>query len=102
MGFSADLYGGSSNINRIYDIIQELFWKKQNGRPMDDHYGEFNRLAEELRQIFLIMSDVKQMQNQWNMLMVLTYLSTSILFILQTALKLSEALLRALYQRLTS
>jgi len=27
-------------------------------------------------QIFLITSDVKQMQNQWNQLMVLTYLGT--------------------------
>jgi len=30
----------------VYDVIQELFWKK-NGQPMNDHYSEFNRLAEE-------------------------------------------------------
>ena len=54
-----------------YDIIQKLFWKKQNGKPMNDYYSEFNRLAEKLRQIFLITSDMKQMQNQWNRLMVL-------------------------------
>jgi len=44
--FLRDLYEGSSNINRAYDVIQELLRKKQNGRPMDDHYGEFNHLAE--------------------------------------------------------
>jgi len=47
-----------------YDVIQELLGKKQNSRPMDDHNDEFNRLAEELHQIFSITSDVKQMQNQ--------------------------------------
>ena len=44
--------------------------KKQDGRPIDAHYGEFNRLEKELRQI------LKQMQNQWNRLIVLTYLGT--------------------------
>ena len=44
--FLRDLYKGSSNINRAYDVIQELLRKKQNGRPIDDHYGEFNHLAE--------------------------------------------------------
>ena len=62
--FLWELYGGSSNINRAYDVIHELFRKKQNGQPIYDHYGEFNHLAEEFRQIFLIMSDVKQMQKQ--------------------------------------
>jgi len=38
--------------------------EEENVQLMDDHYGEFNRLAEELRQIFLITSDVKQMQNK--------------------------------------
>jgi len=74
--FLADLYGGRSDVNRAYDVIQELFRKKQDGKHMDDHYGEFNRLAEELRQIFPITGDIKQMQNQWNRLMVLTYLGT--------------------------
>ena len=50
-------------MSMAYDIIQELF-KKQIDQPMDDHYGEFNRLAEKLRQIILIMSDTQQMQNQ--------------------------------------
>ena len=36
---------------------------KQGGKPMDDHYCAFNRLAEELRQIFPITSNVQQMQN---------------------------------------
>ena len=57
--FLRDLYGGNNNIYRAYDVIQELFWKK-TGQPMDDHYIEFNCLAEELRQIFSITSDVKQ------------------------------------------
>ena len=57
--FLRDLYGGSNNINMAYDIIHELFRKKQNGHLIDDHYIEFNRLAEEFRQIFLIRSDVK-------------------------------------------
>ena len=39
---------------------------------MDDYCGEFNRLVNELWQIFSITSDVQQMQNQWNQLMVLT------------------------------
>ena len=43
---------------------------------MYDYYGEFNHLAEEFRQIFSITFDMKQMQNQWNQLMVLTYLGT--------------------------
>ena len=46
-----------------YDVIQELFWKKQNNQPMRDHYGEFNRLADELHQVFSITSDMKQMYN---------------------------------------
>ena len=54
-----------------YSIIQEPFRKNQNGQPMDYHYN-FNHLTEELRQIFSIMSDVKQMQNQRNWMMVLT------------------------------
>ena len=62
--FLKDLYGGIGNISRAYDVIQELFRKKQDGQPMDAHYGEFNRPSEELRQIFLITLDVKQMQNQ--------------------------------------
>ena len=41
--FLRELYGESNNIN-IYDVIQELFRKKQNGQPMD---GEFNSLAKE-------------------------------------------------------
>ena len=47
-----------------YDVVQELFQKKQNDQPMDGHYGELNHLAEEFRQIFSITSDVKQMHNQ--------------------------------------
>ena len=52
--FLCELYR-RSNINIAYDVIQELFRKKQNGQPMYDHYNKFNRLAKELRQIFLIM-----------------------------------------------
>ena len=74
--FLKDLWGESGNINRIYDVIQKLFRKKQDGRPMDAHYGEFSRLAEDLRQKFSITYDVKQMQSQWNQLMILAYLST--------------------------
>jgi hypothetical protein len=74
--FLCDLYGGRSNVNRAYDVIQELFRKKQDGKNMDDHYGEFNCLTEELRQIFPITEDVKQMQNQWNRLIVITYFGT--------------------------
>jgi hypothetical protein len=44
-----DLYKGSSNINMTYDVIQELFRKKQSDKPIDDYYDEFNRLTEELR-----------------------------------------------------
>jgi len=33
---------------------------------MDNLYGKFNCLTEELHKIFLITSDVKQMQNEWN------------------------------------
>ena len=76
MGFSKSLYRGSDNINRVYDVIQELSRKKQDCRPMDAHDGEFNRIVEKLRQIFSITSDVKQTKNQWNQLMVLTYLGT--------------------------
>ena len=43
---------------------------------MDAHYGELNRLTKELRRIFFITSNVMQIQNQWNWLMVLTYLGT--------------------------
>ena len=46
-----------------YDVIHELFRKKQNGQPMDDHYDKFNRIAEELRRVFSITSGAKQMQN---------------------------------------
>ena len=53
MIFLRELYRGHININRAYDVIHELFWQKKNGKPMDDHYGEFNRLEKELRQIFL-------------------------------------------------
>ena len=74
--FLKDLYRVSDKISRAYDVIQELFQKKQDGRTMDAHYGEFNRLAEELRQIFPITSDIKYMQNQRNRLTVLTYVGT--------------------------
>ena len=57
--FLHELYGGGNNINRAYDVIQELFRKKQNDKAIDDHYDKFNRLAKEIRQIFLIISDVK-------------------------------------------
>ena len=43
--FLCELYEGSINIKRAYDVIQELFRKKQKGKPMDDHYDELNRLA---------------------------------------------------------
>ena len=56
------LYGRSGNINRAYEVIQELFQKKQDDRIMDAHYSEFNRLAKEFRQIFFITSDVKHMR----------------------------------------
>ena len=59
--FLSELYGESSNINMAYSIIQEPFRKNQNGQPIDYHYN-FNHLTEELRQIFLIMYYVKQMQ----------------------------------------
>jgi len=61
--FLHELYGGNNNINMAYDVIQELFRKKQNGQPMDDHYDKFNRIAEELRRVFSITSGAKQMQN---------------------------------------
>jgi len=32
-----------------YDVVQELFRKKHNGWPMDDYYGDFNRLVEKLQ-----------------------------------------------------
>ena len=47
--FLKDLYGGSDTINRAYDVILELFQKKQNSQRMDAHYREFNCLEEELR-----------------------------------------------------
>jgi len=59
--FLQELYGGSGNANKAYDVIQKLFRMKQGSQPMDDQYGEFNRLAEELRQIFPITSNVQQM-----------------------------------------
>ena len=76
MVFSERSLWRKRQISKVYDVIQELFRKKRDGRPMDDHYGEFNLLAKELWQTFSITSDVKQMQNQWNQLMVLTYLGT--------------------------
>ena len=80
-------------MSMAYDIIQELF-KKQIDQPMDDHYGEFNRLAEEFRQIILIMSDTQQMQNQWNRLMLLTYLGIlDLIYSSVRSLRLWEALL---------
>jgi len=56
--FLCELFGG--NINRDYDVIHELLRKKHNCQLMDDHYGEFNRVAEEFHEIFSITSDVKQ------------------------------------------
>ena len=97
--FLHELYKGSSNINRAYDAIQKLFQKKQNGKPIDDHNGEFNHLAKELHQIFLITSDVKYIQRQWNRLMILTTWVPSTLFILRLSLKLWEAPLWAVYRR---
>jgi len=43
--FLKDLYGENDNINRAYDVIQELFWKKQDGWLIDAHYDEFNPLV---------------------------------------------------------
>ena len=47
--FLWDLYGESNNIIMAYDVVQELFRKKHNGWPMDDYYGDFNRLVEKLQ-----------------------------------------------------
>ena len=46
--FLKDLYGENDNINRAYDVIQELFWKKQDGWLIDAQYDEFNLLVDEL------------------------------------------------------
>ena len=62
--FLKDLYGGSGNINRAYDVYPLVVSEKAGWSAYGCSYGKYNCLADKLRQIFSIMSDVKQMQNQ--------------------------------------
>ena len=45
-------------------MIQELFRCKKGIKTLAQHYADFNKFAEELKTLFLIIYDVKQMQDQ--------------------------------------
>lgn len=59
MVLSKNFYDGCSNVDRAYDMIHELFHKKQDDKSTNDHYGEFNYLVKELHHIFSITASVK-------------------------------------------
>jgi len=41
---------------------------------LDQFYVDFNKLFEEVKEIFSIIADMKEMQERWNKLMVLIFL----------------------------
>ena len=56
-----DMYSGGSNLSRAYDIIHELFRSKQESRMLAQFYANFNKLSEEVTEIFPITAVVKEM-----------------------------------------
>jgi len=59
------LYSEDSNLSQAYDVIQEPFISKQKNQASGKFYADFNKLSE-VKEIFLIRDDVKEMQEKWN------------------------------------
>jgi len=71
-----ELYSGKNDINRVFNIIQEIFRSKKGNKTLSQYYVNFNRVYEELKMLFFISQDVKKMQKQWNHLALLTFLGS--------------------------
>ena len=64
------LYSEGINLNRAYDVIQELFRSEQESRTLTQFYVDINKLSEEVNEIFFY----QEMQERLNKLMVLVFL----------------------------
>ena len=49
------------NLSRDNDVIQELFKSKQKSQTLAQFYAESNKLFEEVKKIFPLRADVKEM-----------------------------------------
>jgi len=70
------LYSGDNNPSWAYNVIQELFRSKQKNLTLAQFYADFNKLFEEIREIFPITTDVKEIQERWNKLVILIFLGS--------------------------
>ena len=70
-----ELYSEKNNLNRAFDVIQEMLKSKKSNKILSQHYANFNR-AYELKVLFFISQYVKKMQKQWDQLAVLTFLES--------------------------
>ena len=48
-----ELYSGSNNLNKVYDVVHELFWGKKADKPLSQYYTDFKIAFEELRVLFI-------------------------------------------------
>jgi len=42
-----ELYSGKNNLNRAFDVIQEMFRSKKGNKILSQHYADFNMIYEE-------------------------------------------------------
>jgi len=67
------LYSEENNLNWAYDVIQNLSRSKEESQILAQFYADLNKLFE-VKKIFPITGDVKEMHERWNKLIVLVFL----------------------------
>ena len=70
MTYLDKLYSEGINLNRAYDVIQELFRSEQESRTWTQFYVDINKFSEEVKEIFFY----QEIQERLNKLMVLVFL----------------------------
>ena len=56
------LYASKHNLFHVHELLTRLYWAAQKGQSLLAYYSGVNRMFEEMKVLYLITTDVKQMQ----------------------------------------
>ena len=62
--YTEELYSRQNNLNRAFDVIQEMFRSKNDNKTLSQHYADFNKVYKKSKVLFPISYDMKKMQKQ--------------------------------------
>lgn len=67
-------FSGASNLNRLYNLLQEVHRRSQKGRSTMDYYYDFMRVNEDFTAAMPIFANVEEMKAQREKLMMFSWL----------------------------